>query len=44
MIDDYPYAGVDFREDIDLALPEDEYWENSGMTFMDIYIFYFLNI
>jgi hypothetical protein len=30
MIDDYAYAGLDFRGDPDLALPEDAQWGDLG--------------
>jgi hypothetical protein len=30
MIEDFPYAGVDFRGSMDLVLPEGEDWDASG--------------
>jgi hypothetical protein len=30
MVDDYAYAGLDFRGDMDLALPEDAQWGDLG--------------
>ena len=29
-IEDFPYAGMDFRNDTDLALPEGAQWDASG--------------
>ena len=34
MVDDYAYAGADFRSDPDLPLPEDEQWDNQGEKFL----------
>jgi hypothetical protein len=33
MIDDYAYAGLDFRGDPDLALPEDAQWGDLGKKY-----------
>ena len=29
MVDDYGYAGIDFHQDLDLALSDDEDWDAS---------------
>jgi len=34
MIEDYPYAGMDFQGDLDLVLPEGAHWDISGIFFM----------
>jgi hypothetical protein len=39
IIDDYAYAGLDFRRDPDLALPEDSQWGN-----LDKYTFYYFQM
>jgi hypothetical protein len=41
MVDDYAYAGLDFRGDPDLALPEDAQWGDLGKKYMH---FIFLNV
>jgi hypothetical protein len=41
MVDDYAYAGLDFRGDPDLALPEDTQWGDLGKKFSH---FLFLNV
>lgn len=42
-IQDFPYAGVDFRGDPDMALPLGEKWDDTGnlifRKFLIIYIF-----
>jgi hypothetical protein len=45
MVDDYAYAGLDFRGDPDLALPEDAQWGDLGKKytqFLFLNVFYFL--
>lgn len=32
-IDDYPYVGVDFRDDPEFVLPEGEKWDATGKIF-----------
>ena len=39
-IDDYPYAGLDFRGDPDLVLPPDAAWGEIGKIIMIFYDFY----
>ena len=35
VVEDWPYAGTDFRRDLDLPLPEGEDWdEELGMTLL----------
>jgi hypothetical protein len=41
MVDDYAYAGMDFRGDPDLALPEDAQWGDLGKKYTH---FLFLNV
>jgi hypothetical protein len=41
MVDDYAYAGLDFRGDPDLALPEDAQWGDLGKKYTN---FLFLNV
>ena len=45
-IQDFPYAGVDFRGDPDMALPPGEQWDDSGKIIFNIFLififFYFL--
>jgi hypothetical protein len=41
MVDDYAYAGLDFRGDPDLALPEDAQWGDLGKKYTH---FLFLNV
>jgi hypothetical protein len=41
MVDDYAYAGLDFRGDPDLVLPEDAQWGELGKKYT---IFSFLNV
>jgi hypothetical protein len=36
----YPYAGVDFREDPDMVLPPGEVFDHRGMLMMLIYMFF----
>jgi hypothetical protein len=33
MVDDYAYAGLDFRGDPDLVLPEDAQWGELGKKY-----------
>jgi hypothetical protein len=33
MVDDYAYAGLDFRQDPDLDLPEDAQWGDLGKKY-----------
>jgi hypothetical protein len=37
----YPYARVDFREDLDMVLPLGEVFDHRGMLMMLIYMFFF---
>jgi hypothetical protein len=39
MIEDYAYAGLDFRGDPDLALPEDAQWGNIGKKYTNFLTF-----
>jgi hypothetical protein len=41
MVDDYAYAGLDFRGDPDLVLPEDAQWGELGKKYT---LFSFLNV
>jgi hypothetical protein len=41
MVDDYAYAGLDFRGDLDLALLDDAQWGDLGKKYK---IFLFLNV
>ena len=41
MVDDYDYAGLDFRGDPDLVLPEDAQWGELDKKYT---IFSFLNV
>ena len=36
-IQDFPYAGVDFRGDPDMALPPGEQWDDSGKIIFNIF-------
>ena len=38
-IEDFPYAGMDFRNDEELALPERVQWDASGKTSQRINLF-----
>ena len=43
-VQDWPYAGLDFRNDPDLVLPPGEQWDDAGMTlrlFEFCIVFYF---
>jgi hypothetical protein len=40
MIDDYAYADLDFRGNLDLVLPKDAQWGDLGKN----YTFFFLNV
>ena len=50
MVDDYAYAGLDFRGDPDLALPEDAQWgdlgkKNTNFLFLNVFEFLsYLNV
>jgi hypothetical protein len=39
MIEDYAYAGLDFRGDPDLVLPEDAQWGNIGKKYTNFLTF-----
>lgn len=39
MIEDYPYTGMDYQGDPELALPLGENWDDSGMCFFVFVIF-----
>jgi hypothetical protein len=39
MVDYYSYAGLDFRGDPDLALPEDAQWGDLGKKYMHFFLF-----
>ena len=41
-IEDWPYAGIDFRGDPDMPLPAGEHWDDGGMT-LDLFLI-FLNV
>ena len=42
-IQDWPYAGMDFRGDPDMQLPAGEQWDDGGKTLDHIiFAFYFL--
>ena len=41
MVDDYAYAGMDFRGDLDLVLPQDAQWGDLGKKYTH---FLFLNV
>ena len=47
-IQDFPYAGVDFRHDPDMVLPQGEQWDDRGTLFFTsfqiMYFFCFLYI
>jgi len=36
-IQDFPYAGIDFRSDPDMALPPGEQWDDSGKIIFSIF-------
>jgi hypothetical protein len=40
MIEDYAYAGLDFRGDPELALPEDAQWGDIGKKYTNFLTFY----
>ena len=41
-IQDFPYAGIDFRGDPDMVLPQGEQWDDRGTLFFTIFqIMYF---
>jgi hypothetical protein len=42
MIDDYAYAGLDFRGDLDLALPKNDQWGELGNKYTFYYFNFFL--
>jgi hypothetical protein len=43
LLDDYPYAGIDFRGDPDMSLPPGVAYGAIGKTFLDIsFIFIFI--
>ena len=42
-IDDYAYAGIDFRGEPDLALPDDAQWGGIGKNFLTMF-FYFSKV
>jgi hypothetical protein len=35
----YPYAGVDFRDDLDMVLPPGEVFDHRGMCGVYVYVF-----
>jgi hypothetical protein len=39
MVDNYAYAGLDFRGDPDLALPEDAQWGDLGKKYTNFLVF-----
>jgi hypothetical protein len=39
MVDDYAYAGLDFRGDPDLVLPEDAQWGDLGKKYTHFSLF-----
>ena len=43
-VDDYPYVGLDFRGDLDLALPPNVAWGEIGKIFLFFYFLDFSNI
>ena len=46
MILRYPYAGVDFQDDLDMVLPPREVFDHRGMLIddVDMYVFVFFEI
>jgi hypothetical protein len=40
-IQDFPYAGMDYRGDPDMALPPGEQWDESGKIIFNIFYFNF---
>ena len=48
VIQDFPYAGMDFRGDPDMVLPQGEQWDDRGTfiftSFLIMYFLYFLYI
>jgi hypothetical protein len=40
-VEDWPYAGMDFRNDPDMPLPPGEQWDDAGMT---LCLFEFFNV
>jgi hypothetical protein len=40
-VEDWPYAGIDFRGDPDMPLPAGEQWDDGGMT-LDFFIFVYM--
>ena len=42
MVEDYSYAGEDFRDDPDLPLPEGDQWDDRGKKHITIHVFCFL--
>ena len=36
-IKDFPYAGVDFRGDPDMVLPQGEQWDDKGISFSQVF-------
>ena len=43
-IEDWPYAGIDFRGDPDMPLPVGEQWDDGGKTLDLFLIFIFCNV
>jgi len=43
-IQDFPYAGVDFRGDPDMVLPQGEQWDDKGISFFTSFLNYLLFI
>jgi hypothetical protein len=43
MVDDYAYAGLDFRGDPDLVLPEGAQWGKLGKKYTFFFLYVFLN-
>ena len=43
-VEDWPYAGMDFRGDPDMPLPAGEHWDDGGKTLDIFLIFIFCNV
>ena len=42
-VEDWPYAGIDFRGDPDMPLPAGEQWDDEGMT-LDLFHFHLYDV
>ena len=42
-VEDWPYAGIDFRGDPDMPLPAGEQWDDGGKS-LDLFYFHFCDV